>query len=234
MGIVTGTIKDPLKQPIPNSKITFRLSLGVSNPSGQFLAVEKLAVTNSVGFFTIGLEPGIYQVTYLESRETFKIVLPDDGTYDISELRPNPTLELITNPTQIVSSVIAGYISAHNLDPLAHPDGIAGSGGGNVTEYNFAWGDATPDKLFTLPANHKIILISVNVAVAFNLLGILSIGTLSSPELIFPVSASNLQAVGQYEIYPAFSNTSDLDIYISLGVSFGTTQGRGSILFEII
>jgi hypothetical protein len=143
-----------------------------------------------------------------------------------SPISPTP----LPPQTTVPLAALEGLIAAHNADVVAHPGGIAGSGGGGGIKpvwEAFSWGDASP-ALIGAPITGFIHSVAIAISAVFPPGTALSLGVVGQPALFATIPASE---VGSYEFYPAQSVASAQPI-LTISVPPGTTAGAGSVFIH--
>lgn len=113
----------------------------------------------------------------------------------------------------------------------------AGGGGTGETEHrlvlDFAYGDATPEVIGTVPANSTVLSVLISIETAFDGSGAaLSVGTLASPSSLMSASQNAPSTVAQYEVFPGVSYGTDTALYLTITPGGGATAGHGQVVVD--
>jgi hypothetical protein len=104
----------------------------------------------------------------------------------------------------------------------------------NAPVYRFSWGDATPQKIFTLKKNRVLTSLILSLTEAFNgVSAIVRIGTIAFPDLFFASESLMLSQTGIIENHVCFESNTDTDIYLTIESGEGGSQGKGTIVLNI-
>ena len=101
-----------------------------------------------------------------------------------------------------------------------------------ILDCPFSFADASPKKVFTLPANALIVTTQIKIDVAFDdPLATLSIGDLGTADKYMKTTENDPTNLAEYETNPSEFNAVAKDVYLSL--SAGTSiQGSGYVVLE--
>lgn len=100
--------------------------------------------------------------------------------------------------------------------------------------HEFAWGDASPALVHTIPGGHIVFRCTINIETAFNGTGAtLSVGIGNNDGVFMGVSQNLPGVVASYETYPGFSYASDTPIYLTIVPGGGASAGKGQLILEI-
>lgn len=138
-----------------------------------------------------------------------------------------------SNDSGIVVTGGGTSISMQIID-VAGPPGPAGATGqGTALSVTFAWGDATPALIASVPAGKTVFKVEVVILTTFDTPSILTVGDSSDNSRHVGVNDTELNQVGGYQTNPnlVYVSTTDVNLYITPGV--GNTQGNGLILLYI-
>ncbi len=113
------------------------------------------------------------------------------------------------------------------------PMGPAGSPGATYSA-DFAWGDATPIVVMSVPLNYLIVAASVVIENEFDGAGAaITIGLTSDADVLMPADGNYPDTEGRYEHNPGVRATDGL-IYLTIVPGAGATQGSGTIYVEAV
>lgn len=110
-------------------------------------------------------------------------------------------------------------------------------GGTGETEHrlvlDFAYGDASPEVIGTVPANSTVLSVLISIETAFDGSGAaLSVGTLTSPAALMSTSQNAPSTVAQYEVFPGISYGTDTALYLTITPGGGATAGHGQVVVD--
>lgn len=125
------------------------------------------------------------------------------------------SIRIIPNPVITVEAVVASYLPAKKT----------------LFSSNFSYGDA-PHSVGKLLTGECLFAVIVDVQIAFNGGGNLSIGVSSNHELFMKTAQVLPQETGIYQVNPLFKALVPTDIFIYLSPN-GETQGNGLIYLLI-
>lgn len=98
---------------------------------------------------------------------------------------------------------------------------------------DFAFTDASPKKVFTIPAGYSIITCQVIITTVFNdPIATLKVGTLALVNKYMTDTANDPTQLGEYETNPYQAVLVDTDIYLSIAAG-AATQGVGVVQMEL-
>jgi hypothetical protein len=140
---------------------------------------------------------------------------------------------VLSNDNEVVIIGDAGNYTTV-LAGVQGPAGMSGgSGNGSAIAITFAWGDATPDLIATVPAGKVVFKVELVLMNAFNVASTLTVGDSSDHASLFNVSGLDLTETGTYQSNPdhLYASSTPINIYISLGG--GVSAGNGIILVYI-
>lgn len=145
-------------------------------------------------------------------------------------------LWLEVDTTELVLEVEAGGVQ--QLLVLTRPSwGGQGGGGAAPTEatLSFAYGDASPLPVFTLPVAALIVSASLSIRTAFDGAGAsLQLGMQGQPGRLIPSNdiAPDLEA--QYETYPDLPLAAGTQILLTITPGTGATRGAGAVVIDYL
>lgn len=120
---------------------------------------------------------------------------------------------------------------------LTGPQGPAGpSGTGVLPAIEFAYGDATPTILLTLPTegSYEIMLCSLQIEEPFNGSGAsITLGVAEDPDLLMRSDQNDPTQAITYETTPRVELPGGTNIILTIVPGAGATQGRGEFVLQI-
>jgi hypothetical protein len=135
---------------------------------------------------------------------------------------------IVETTTVVIEHVEIGIQGPAGLRGL---DGSAGNG--SAVPYTFAWGDATPATIFTVPAGKKVLKVEVVLDVAFDVAAVLTIGDAANRSRLLGVDDIDTQGIGTYQTNPGYKYISQSPVNLYITPGGGTTTGSGLILIYI-
>lgn len=112
-------------------------------------------------------------------------------------------------------------------------DGAAGPPGAGV-QASFAYGDATPTPIYTVPANKVVYSVEVVIIVPFDGIGaVITVGDAAVPDRLMAADENSLATVGSNTTAPAYNYSVDTPILLSITPGAGASQGRGIIILKV-
>ena len=110
--------------------------------------------------------------------------------------------------------------------------GDPGINANNIT-WPFAWGDATPQKIITVPAGFTVQQISIIMQTAFDVYSILTLGDADNHSRLVSAWQLDVTEANTYEINPniKYFVETDLNFYLVLGN--GCSMGNGLIIVTL-
>lgn len=128
---------------------------------------------------------------------------------------------------------VALGIAAHVAAPDPHPQYALKSEVGIIPLIDFSYGDASPAVVHTMSAASEIVQVSLQIEQAFNGSGAaISLGTLTSPGLLFSSAMNNPAVVGVFEFSPREEIPAGADIILTITPGAGASQGAGQIFIQ--
>lgn len=115
------------------------------------------------------------------------------------------------------------------------PPGPPGASGIASAPLFFAFGDASPRTLFTMPAAMLVLGVSIAVTTPFN--GAppsLQIGIAGQPDLLVAPAQVDLSIAASFALTPDVVVAASQPVILTLSPGAGVTQGAGRIVFEQI
>jgi hypothetical protein len=111
--------------------------------------------------------------------------------------------------------------------------GEPGPAGNSMPTIYFAYGDGTPDTIYTPSSDQVITAITLTVLVPFNGVGAkVSIGTNASPQLLVAENETDLSVLGSYEIDPEVVVAAGTPIRKFITPGAGASQGQAMVQIE--
>lgn len=139
---------------------------------------------------------------------------------------------LQNNITQVVT-VPATVTLPVSTPGVQGPPGPAGVSGRVVVP--FAYGDATPQPVFTAPAAGTDMRVSIVIDTPFNGAGAaLQVGTAAQPGALMPAAYNDPATAATYEAAPNATLASGEAIVLTITPGAGATQGAGRVVFDAI
>jgi hypothetical protein len=112
--------------------------------------------------------------------------------------------------------------------------GAAGSAGSTIAPINFAFGDASPRVIYTVPDTSLINEVSILIRVPYSgAPTTIQIGTASNPGLLVPLGLVEPGDAVSYELSPDIDLPAGTPILLTQTVGPGTSAGSGVILLGI-
>lgn len=112
------------------------------------------------------------------------------------------------------------------------PPGV--SGVQPMSTANFAYGDATPAAIVTVPAGKRVYALRLFVEVPFDGMGAsLSIGSSGNPEELMAAAENNLLEAGVYLVYPDKKYAGATPILLTITPGSGASAGSGQVQIDI-
>jgi hypothetical protein len=125
---ITGAIHHADDTPWSGAVVRFATPGGVS-ADATYPADERTATTDEAGALSIDLVAGLRYTAYLPDGKAFACTLPEDAeTVTLEALR------LASTAPAAAADALTTLLAIHNADPAAHPNGIAGGGGGGLSQ----------------------------------------------------------------------------------------------------
>ncbi len=110
------------------------------------------------------------------------------------------------------------------------PPGVSGT----MFPVNFAFGNATPALLTTIPAGKRVYSVELFVETAFDGAGAsLSVGPLAAPQELMATTENNPAALAVYETSPDKLYIMDTAIYLHITPGAGASAGNGQVRLHI-
>jgi hypothetical protein len=140
---------------------------------------------------------------------------------------------LVVNTTEVVTiaDTSVEVVSVAQQGP-AGPRGIPGPTGiGGAVQYNFAWGDASPQVVIPLSSGKTIFRVDCVISTAFDGTGsTVTLGDTLDNSRLVGVDQIDLTTPGIYQTNPnvKYGTPTDINIYITPAV--GNTTGSGFFL----
>ncbi len=108
------------------------------------------------------------------------------------------------------------------------------TGGGGAIKIPFAYGDASPATLSTVPAGTTIFTAIIVMQVPFNGVGsALRLGDPAQSDRLFPAAQNDPTRSAEYETNPGYTYLAATPILLTITPGAGCTQGAGFILLEV-
>lgn len=246
--LVTGTILRTNGEPWVNGKVLFVRTCdsyttdyqypgdsitGFTNESGELRYLQGDAVLNGVPLW-VNEEGSIgssYTCIFPNKRNRFAFTLPlGTAPISLSELR---AVGMTSNDPQYptLATYVDNQIGLHNVDSNAHPNLDGGAGRIKV---EFAFGDATPKAITTLPANTTVLTSQIIITEVFNGVGSsLQLGDNSVTNRFLDIPSAGLQDLFEFETNSTHTYTSETDVILTIAPGTGASTGKGLIIIEI-
>lgn len=163
----------------------------------------------------------------------------------------NPTVELVASPKMGEFLLERSTTPAEVLLSIGEPISISpievqpatmmvpvntivvNTGGGGGVNWSFAYGDATPRLVTTIPAGSRVTEVDLFIDVAFNgAAPLLQLGTLATHDLLFGSEVDPALASG-YELSPNVIFGSATEIYLFITPGAGASTGSGSLTIKL-
>lgn len=111
------------------------------------------------------------------------------------------------------------------------PEGQLVSGFNKVS---FAYGDASPSRLFTLPAGKTVFTVIVVIQQRFNGTGAtLKVGDAVDDDRLMATNQNDPTVIAEYETNPGYTYSTPTDLLLTINPGSGATNGSGYVLIEI-
>jgi hypothetical protein len=166
-----------------------------------------------------------YECVIGRDRFTFSLPAGDGSAIALSVLRGGS--QPIEGYPQTLLTYIEEKISLHNLDPSAHP--LISGGGIKVP---FAWGDASPKTIATLPANTTVFTARILIVEPFSS-GSLQLGDSAIADRYFNLPIEGINQSSDHENYVGLSYVSGTQIKLAINNTNGNSQGKGFVIIEV-
>ncbi|MGH8562715.1 MAG: hypothetical protein ACREXW_00990 [Gammaproteobacteria bacterium] len=116
----------------------------------------------------------------------------------------------------------------------AGPPGPAGPSGAGVIEIPFAFGDATPKTLLTVPAEKTVYGTGIHIFTAFDGTGpALQIGDADDPGRLMPAGSNAPGEVGSYLASPNHRYATATVLFLTITPGGGASQGAGIVILQV-
>lgn len=116
---------------------------------------------------------------------------------------------------------------------LPGPRGVPGPSGNSLPAIYLAYGDATPDAIYTPTADVVIKRVTLVVTAVFNGVGArLSIGTQAAPEILMAEAESGLAEAAAFETTPNIEVAAGTAIKKFITPGSGASQGTAMVMIE--
>lgn len=172
--------------------------------------------------------PSAY-TAYLPGCESFEFSVPtgDGSPISLSVLRQNYAIDSMTYNTLV--NYVDTSISTHNLNSEAHPSLSSGK-----IRVNFAFGDASPKTIVSLPANTTVVTTQIIITETFN--GVtpsLRLGDSTLSSRFFDIPSAGLTGLYELESNITHSYTATTDVLLTIDPGIGGSTGKGIVIVEI-
>jgi hypothetical protein len=141
-------------------------------------------------------------------------------------------LEPISRPTamRVISPQRVSFAPQGGARILVVPRGSRGFAGAGVHTFRFAWGDATPASLLTVPAGRMILAVQLVIDEAFDGSGAaLSIGDAVDPQRLLARAQIDPTVVASYENAPCVRVVADTPVLLTIVPGTGASTGSGVV-----
>lgn len=129
--------------------------------------------------------------------------------------------------------VIHGNATSQIVLNVGKP-GPAGAAGHVPFVSNFAFGDASPDTLTTIPAGKHVYQVRLFIETPFDGTGAaLSVGSVADPQELLATSENNPLAAGTYIVHPDKKYVSATSIKLTITPGSGASTGTGQLQIDI-
>lgn len=123
-----------------------------------------------------------------------------------------------------------GVPKPENINPQPTPGELV-SGFNKVA---FAYGDASPSKLFTIPAGKTVFTCIVVIQQAFNGTGAtLKVGDSNQDDRLMSTDKNDPSIVAEFESNPGYTYSTPTELILTINPGSGATTGSGYVLIEI-
>lgn len=114
------------------------------------------------------------------------------------------------------------------------PPGINGLNGAGAVEYAFAFGDATPANIVSVPSGKMVYRVGLHINQAFDGVGAqITVGDALDQDRLMTAIENDPTMVGSHETSPAFSYGSDTNVTITIVPGAGASQGAGLLTLYV-
>lgn len=147
---------------------------------------------------------------------------------------------IFDNPSEVViladakNSFVTVVDNPSAVTVITGVQGLQGaSSNGSALSIRFAWGDATPALIATVPANKTVLKVEVVVLTGFDVPSGITVGDSADHERLFNVPDLDLTQAGTYQARPncIYIASTPVNLYLSLGS--GGAIGKGIVLIYI-
>lgn len=193
-----------------------------TGPTGQPMSNGQLHFDPVTGYLNIG-----QQITFTDPVPTFDNLSPLTTIGDLLTVDSFHNVRLPVGPDGFV--LTANSAMATGLEWAA-----AGAASNPFVEMTFAYGDASPQIITTVPANKYVISCSILITEAFNGTGAaLEIGSAATPDDIMATSDSAPTVLSTWAVNPNVKYGAPTAIYLTITPGSGATTGRGLLVINI-
>ena len=156
---------------------------------------------------------------------------------DIIDTAPARTV-VLTQQQQVEITRHRAEVVRASSPGVQGPRGPAGvDASGALPVVNFAFGDASPRAIITVPGagQREITGVSVQIDEAFDGIGAsLAIGTADDPGALAPAVDGMAAIAGIYEFTPRTAIAAGEDIILTINPGAGATRGQGQIVINAV
>lgn len=192
------------------------------NAVGQPMANAQLHYDPTTGYLNIA-----QQITFLDPIPTYNNLSPATNKGDIVSSSGTTALVLPVGSDGLV--LTANSATSSGLE-WAYPPGSTPT----FIEVTFAFGDATPYVVTTVPANKYVISCSMLITESFNGVGAsLKLGSAATPDDIMATTDNAPAVLSTWAVNPNVRYGADTAIYLTINQGAGATTGRGLLVINI-
>jgi hypothetical protein len=178
------------------------------------------------------------------------VVVIEGGSTTVVLENPNAPVTIIDDVTLVIATEITDTVVLDGLNDVVTlmeeqqvsvvsvgeqgPPGRDGTNGSGALDFNFAYGDATPAVLMTVPAGKLIYRVGLHIKEPFNGVGAsVTIGDAVDTDRLMSTTQNDLTQVGSNETSPAYAYGTDTQITLSVVAGAGASTGAGLISLYI-
>jgi hypothetical protein len=140
----------------------------------------------------------------------------------------------------VISDEVESLIQVESADPFVisvgeqGPGGAQGLSGNYLDPVNFAYGDASPAAMVTVPANKRVYEVRIVIYEPFDGAGAaLIIGEAGDPDSLVAVDEVDPTTEATYVVTLDEQYGVDTPILLTITPGAGASQGRGQVIFTI-
>lgn len=193
------------------------------NAAGQPTATGQLFFDPATGYLNVA-----QRITFNDPIPTFDNLSPLTSIGDLLTVDASHNVRLPVGPDGYVLTANSAASTGLEWQPSG------GAGSNPFVEMVFAFGDASPQLITTVPANKYVISCSMLITEAFNGTGAtLEIGSAGTPDDIMATSDSAPSVLSTWAVNPNVKYGSATAIYLTITPGAGATTGRGLLVINI-